>query len=232
MENQEIYNGKQLKFIRLGGFAVLFGLVIHIIANMVLKTLPSDAFTPKELSQYLSDEASTWEVVNGIRYMAIVCMVIFGSALFIKTKMKRNINSMGWGIVGLMGCALMMGNLLLANGIEILAFSNYNGVSDEPETFWMLFYLSRVLFTGEIIAWAILILGFSMSGLYSKTIPKWIIILGLLSSFFCILSMVFIVNILKGGSAGILIEIGSLTGLLWFIIIGVNMLLLKKSKIK
>ena len=113
---------------------------------------------------------------------------------------------------------------MITNAIEILAFFDFNRLSEQEELFWLLFNLTRVLFTAEIVAWSILILGFSMAGWYSATIPKWLFALGLLSALFCFLSTIFIVNILNGGWASILGEVGSLTGLLWFVCIGFYML--------
>jgi hypothetical protein len=190
---------------------------------MVLKTFPSDSFTLIELQEYLSNETGTWAIVHGMRYVAIVCIIIFSASLYMKTKGNNSL-SMGWGIVGLLGSALMMSNLMITNGIEILAFFDFNRLSEQEELFWLLFNLTRVLFTAEIVTWSILILGFSMAGWYSATIPKWLFILGLFSAILCFLSTIFIINILNGGWASILGEVGSLTGLLWFVCIGFYML--------
>ena len=104
----EIDSSRKVKFIRLGGISILLGLAIHIIANMFLKTFPSENFTPIELKEYLSNESRTWEFVNGIRYLAIACIIIFSSALFIRTRNNTSSVSTGWGLVGVMGCMLMM----------------------------------------------------------------------------------------------------------------------------
>lgn len=224
VEDNKVLNGNNVKgFIRLGGIVILFGLSVHIIANMALKTFPSESFTFIELQEYFSNEASNWAIVHGMRYVAIVCIIIFSAALYMKIS-RNNTLSTGWGIVGLLGAALMMSNLMITNGIEILAFFNFDNLSEQEDLFWLLFNLTRVLFTAEIVAWSILILGFSMAGWFSNTIPKWIFILGLVGSLLCFLSAIFIINILNGGWASILIEIGSLAGLLWFLCIGFYML--------
>jgi hypothetical protein len=214
----------QTGFVRLGGALIIMGLIIHIIANMVLKTFPSENLTLSELQMYLSDEKGTWAIVHGMRYIAIVCIIIFSAGLFVKTCRTRTSLSLGWGIVGLLGTALMMTNLMITNGIEILAFYDFNRLSGQKELFWLLFSLTRVLFTTEIVAWAILILGFSMAGWLSATIPKWLAILGLFCAATCMLSAVFIISILTEGWASVLIEVGSLIGLLWFVCVGFYML--------
>jgi hypothetical protein len=222
-DNKVTHGNNDNGFVRLGGVVILLGLTVHIIANMVLKTFPSDSFTLIELQEYLSNESGTWAIVHGMRYVAIVCIIIFSAGLYMKTRGSNSL-SMGWGIVGLLGSALMMSNLMITNGIEILAFFDFNRLSEQEELFWLLFNLTRVLFTAEIVTWSILILGFSMAGWHSATIPKWLFILGLFSATLCFLSTVFIINILNGGWASILGEVGSLTGLLWFVCIGFYML--------
>lgn len=219
-------DGRQ-DFVRLGGLLILLGLTVHIVANMALKTFPTEDFTLAELKVYLSDEAGTWAIIHGLRYVAIVCIVIFSAGLFIKTRGTRLSSATGWGVVGLLGTGLMMANLMITNGIEILAFCDFNSLSEQEELFWLFFNLTRVLFTAQIIAWAILILGFSMAGKFSSTIPKWLVKFGLLCASICFLSAVFVVSVLSEGWASILIEFASLAGLIWFVCIGVYMLLRK-----
>lgn len=95
---------QQTGFVRLGGLMIILGLIIHIIANMVLKTFPPEDLTSSELQIYLSDEKGTWAIVHGIRYIAIVCIIIFSTGLFVKT--YHTPRSLGWGIVGLLGAAM------------------------------------------------------------------------------------------------------------------------------
>jgi hypothetical protein len=215
---------KPTGFVRLGGLAILLGLAIHIVANMVLKTFPSEDFTSIELQDYLSNEAGNWSIVHGLRYVAIVFIIIFSGALFVKTRDIGKSKSTGWAIIGLLGAGLMMSNLLMANGIEILAFYDFNRLSEQENLFWLLFYLTRVLFAAELVTWSILIFGFSMAGFYTGTIQKWLVLFGILSSIACLLSSIFIISVLQDGWASYLIEAASLMGLLWFISIGLYML--------
>jgi len=52
----------------------------------------------------------------------------FSAGLFVKT--YHTGRSLGWGIVGLLGAAMMMTNLLITNGIEILAFYDFTRLSE------------------------------------------------------------------------------------------------------
>lgn len=212
-------------FVRLGGFAILIGLTIHIVANVVLKTFPSDGFTTEQIRAYLTEEANSWAIIHGIRYIAIVCIVIFSAGIFIKLKEKASPTAIGWGIVGLLGTVLMTTNLLITNGIEILTFGNFNNLSEQSNLFWLLFKLTRVLFSAEIISWAILIFGFSVAGQLTSAMPKWIIVLGWLTSVLCLISAVFITSVIVDGWATFLIDVASMCGLIWFVCVGGHMLM-------
>ncbi len=84
--------------IRLGGLAMLVGFAIHIVANMVLKVFPPENPSLAELKTYLSNEAATWAIVHGIRYVALVCIVLFAAGLFVRTCCTRSTPTTGWGI--------------------------------------------------------------------------------------------------------------------------------------
>lgn len=216
-------NGDHNRFIRFGGFAILTGFAIHIVANGFLKRWPPDDPTLDELRNYLSEEASTWALVHGLRYIAFACIAVFAAALFIRTCRISRPRPIGWGLVGLLGAALHVTNGIVTNGIEILAFMDFNQLSEDPAHFWFAFYMTRILFTGEIVAWGLLIGGFSAAGWQSSTLPRWLTILGLLSAIGALASGVFIVSFLKDGSAGPLVEVTSLGCLAWFLITGVLM---------
>ncbi len=67
----------QAGLIRLGGLAIIVGLGIHVILNSVLKDFPPKDPTVAELQAYLSNEAGTWAIVHGFRYVAFACIVLF-----------------------------------------------------------------------------------------------------------------------------------------------------------
>ncbi len=209
--------------IRLGGIAMLAGMVIHIVANAVLKVLPPENPSLAELQTYLSDEAGNWAIVHGVRYVAMVCIVLFVSGLFVRTCCIRSNSTTGWGIVGLLGAGMMVVNLLITNGIETLIFMDFDRLSQQADTFFTLFYLTRTLFTAEIVAWAVLYLGFGVAGLLSATLPKWIVWLGFFATVNGILTGVFIVPIMNEEWPGIFAALAALPGLIWFVSVSVYM---------
>lgn len=219
----------QAGLIRLGGLAIILGLTIHVILNMVLKEFPPEDPTVTELQGYLSNEAGTWAIVHGFRYVAFACIVLFAAGLFSRTCCTRTAQTTGWGVVGLLGTAIFVTNGIITNGIETLAFLNIDFLSQQQELFWLLFRLTRVLFTAEVVTWSFVILGFSIAGWRSTTIPRWLAALGLLNVVAGMLSGCFIVSILTEGWATILIDVATLTGLAWFAFVGVYMLMRGES---
>jgi hypothetical protein len=209
--------------IRLGGIAMLVGFLIHATANWALKVFPPENPTLTELQTYLSDEAGNWAIVHGIRYVAMVCIVLFVSGLFVRTCCTRSTSTTGWGIVGLMGAGMMVVNLLITNGIETLIFMDFDRLSQQADTFFTLFYLTRTLFTAEIVAWAVLYLGFGVAGLLSATLPKWIAWLGFFAAANGILTGVFIVPIMNEEWPGIFVALATLPGTIWFVSVSAYM---------
>ena len=60
------------RLIRIGGLAVLVALAIHIFVNGFLKKFPPENPSLPELKDYLTVEASTWAIVHGLKYSALL----------------------------------------------------------------------------------------------------------------------------------------------------------------
>ncbi len=206
----------QAGVIRAGGLAMIIGLAIHFFVNGVLKEFPPEDPSLDELRAYLSAEAGTWATVHGARAVAFVCIALFSAGLYARTSPLRGSSLNCWGIVGLLGSTMLLANAMITNGIETLAFLDFERLSEQPALFWLLFHVTRTLWTAEIVAWGIIIGGFSIAGLHSGTLPKWLAWFGVLSALACVLSSVCVVSILHDGWAVPLIDVGALTGLAWF----------------
>jgi len=74
--------------IRLGGIAILLALLIHIYVNGFLKQMPPENPSLSELQTYLADEAGTWAIVHGLRYLALVGLILFAAGLYARTSRK------------------------------------------------------------------------------------------------------------------------------------------------
>ena len=129
----------------------------------------------------------------------------------------------------MLGAAVFVTNGVITNGIEILAFLNIDLLSQQQELFWLLFELTRVLFTAEVVTWSFLILGFSVAGWRSATIPKWLVALGLLNVAAGMLTGGFIASVVTDGWAMLLADVAALTGLAWFACVGIYMLVRGES---
>lgn len=215
----------RLGLVRVGGLAIIVGMVIHIVLNVVLKKFPPENPTSFELQEYLSREATNWGMIHGFRYLAFACIVLFAAGLFSRTCLTRTAGGQGWGVVGLLGAAIFVTNGVVTNGIEILAFLNIPLIAQGQDLFWLLFRLTRILFTAEVVTWSILILGFSVSGWCSATMPKWISVLGFVQVAAGMTSGVFIASALAEGWAAIPLEVASVAGLIWFLSTGVFLLI-------
>ncbi|MFC2951585.1 hypothetical protein ACFOOP_06570 [Marinicaulis aureus] len=192
---------------------------------MFLKEFPAPDLGAQDLAAYFEREADTWALVHGLRYAAIAGMVVFFGALHARVASGPKGAAAGWATIGLVGGVLHVASLFITNGIELFAFSDGAYMAAHPDAFWLVFQMTRVLFTAEIAAWAVLAFGFSIAGWVSGGLPKLIALLGFATAALCMASSVFIVSILQDGWAVALIQFGELAMLAWFFSIGVFMLL-------
>jgi len=203
-------------FIRLGGAACIAGLVLHILVNEGLKVMPPVDLEPTKLRSYLTDEAGTWALVHGLRNLALPCLVVFAAAMFVRTCCLRPSSATGWGVVGLLGSAMQVINAFVTNAIETFLLLDADLLAEEPKQFEVLFQVTRFLFTAEIATWGVFILGFSLAGWISQTLPRWISALGGFSATAGLLSGAFVVSVFTDGQAVVLIDGAALSGLAWF----------------
>ncbi|MEM7282041.1 MAG: hypothetical protein AAF438_10485 [Pseudomonadota bacterium] len=225
MKRDDVITASNARLIRVGGISVLLALAIHVYVNGFLKTFPAESLSADALEAYLSAEAPTWAIVHGMKYVALVGLVLFAAGAFARTYRSQSGSTNLWGVVGLLGTSVHVANALIANGIEVLAFYDFSRISSSSDNFWLLFFIVRTLFTAEIVAWGLVIFGFSMAGRSSARIPTWISVLGFLAALGCLLCGAFVVSILNEGRAVWLINIASMLGLLWFASLGVYILL-------
>jgi len=78
----------------------------------------------------------------------------------------------------------------------------------------------------EIVAWAILIFGFSVAGWKSRTIPRALGVLGFFAAAFGLAAGSLAgAAMTTGGWPGIAFEVAALSSLAWFVSVGIWMLM-------
>ena len=203
---------------------MLLAVAIHFVVNSVIKEFPSRSFSGTELRAYFTEQFDAWAVVHGARYVAVVAMVLFFAGVFVRTCGHEG-DRKGWGIVGLLGTAILATSLTITNGLETFSYLDLELLRENQELFWLLRDITRTLFAGEFVASALVLLGFSVAGWYSRRIPRWIVYLGYVSAASALLSVIFIVSVLTDGWAAPLANIiAPLTAIVWFVSVGVIML--------
>jgi len=167
------------RFIRICGVGSLTAIVVHFLVNAVFKEFPAADLDVLAMKKYFSDQQDTWALVHGLRYFALAGIVLMLSGLYVRTRPDSTETHPGWQLVGLLGGAMWLANLAITNAIELFAFLDFELLSEDLASFWLLFYLTRVLFTAEVFMWSVVIFGFSMAGLTSHRLPRWLTISGI-----------------------------------------------------
>lgn len=151
-----------------------------------------------------------------------MCLTAFLAAMFLRIQSATGRSSGGWEYVGFAGGLLHVTNLFITNGIETFAFLDFGLLAERPDLFWLVFHSTRVLFNVEIVAWAILIFGFSIGGWNSKSIPRSISLLGYFASLFALPSGMFVgATMTIDGLSAVAVETAVLSSLAWFLCVGV-----------
>lgn len=205
--------------VRVGGALMLASMAIHIAANVFIKEMPAPDLTPSQVAAYLESQRGAWGVVHGMRYAAIVGMAAFYAGLFV----FAGRGGRGWEVVGLVGGVLHIANLMIANGLEMLAMQDFSVLSGNAELFWLAYAASRRLFDAELVTWAIAMTGFGLAGWRAGVLPLWLAGVGWLSAMAALVSCLFIYVMLDGGWAALAAEVASVVGLVWFLGVGVIM---------
>lgn len=193
-------NVARAMLVRVSGMALIVAFTIHIAANGVVKVPPPIDPSLSEMQTYLAAERGSWALVHGMRYVAVVGLALFYSALVVRIQFVDRPGSGGWEILGLVGGMLHLFTLFIANSIETFLFLGFEFIAKSPELFWSFFYVARVLFNAEILAWAIAILGFSLAGWFSGGLPRWISIVGFVAAPLGLISGVLVATSMLGSS--------------------------------
>jgi hypothetical protein len=210
--------------VRLGGAGVLVSIFVHAVVNWALKEFPSPSLSEAQLDAYMTDQLDTWAIVHGARAVAVVGMVLFAAGLFERTSCRSDA-ARGWGVVGLLGTAMLATNLMITNGLETLGYLGIDLLRQNQELFWLLRNVTRTLFTTELTSWVLVFVGFSVAGWLSRSMPRWLVLLGCASAVGAMVSVVFIVDTLGSGWTAAVAPVTGFAGMIWFGSLGVLMLI-------
>jgi hypothetical protein len=160
-----------------------------------------------------------------MRYLAVVGLALFYAALVVRIHHVDRSSSGGWEIFGLIGGMLHLLILFIANSIETFAFLGFEFIAEDPALFWSFYYVTRVFFNAEILAWAIAILGFSLAGWFSGALPGWISVVGFVAALLGLVSGAHVATSELGSSWLVPVDtVAARFRLLWFLSSGVWLL--------
>jgi hypothetical protein len=224
---------REATVIRLGGLAGLSIIGLYVLITFVLTRFPGPSSVPfGELKTYILDHADAMAVGNGLRYLVLICIAFFAVGMYTFTGRGATLTGNEWGILGLLGAAALMANGAVSNAVLTFAYLSFAKLSEQPEHFMLQSNLSRVLFTVGQLFWGLMIGSFSIAAWQSATVPKWMIIPGLLFAALAVFNVVFIAWIIAGGRGPELLQLVQIVvGLFWMP--GVSLLMiLRANKIR
>jgi len=212
--------------IRIGGLAGFLCIALFILINWVLKEFPPmDGPSPAELQAYLTREAGTWAVVHALRFVVFAIFPLYVVGLFLRIRSRGVPAANGWGIVGLVAATMLGTAGFVTNTLETFTFLDDPLVSGNPDLFWLLFWITRFLFTAVVLFWGMVLVGFSVGGLRSGALPRWLAGAGVAVGALDVVHSVFLVSVMTGGWATALTPVVGLSSVAWFGTSGVFLML-------
>ena len=205
--------------VRLGGLLGFLNFGIFVVVNFLLiGDLPPDGAGSAELKAYISDQADSMAIANGLRNLAFFCFAFFAAAVYTLIGRSKTPIGKAWGIVGLLGAVALMTLGTLANAFQTLIFVNIDGLSERAEIFQLLWNLSRLLFrTAQAVFAGIFFVGFSIAGCRSAVMPRWLAVLGLVAAAAALVTAVGIASVMAGGWAWNVRVVAEPLGAVWFL---------------
>jgi len=213
--------------IRIGGLGGFLSTVLYFLINYVVKELPPPETTPiAEFQAYLTRAAGSWGVAHGLRYATFFLFALFAAGLFSRVRTRAVESGTAWGVLGLLGAGLLLAIGTVTNTIETFLFFDHERISQSPDFFWLLYVLTRFLFSSATLSWGLVTLGFGIATLLSRALPRGIALLGVVAGAGGILSAVFLVVMMRGGWAEYVFAPVALFGTLaWLVASGIVMML-------
>ena len=209
--------------LRVGGLLGFLILGVFVVVNFLLIDPPPSGAAPAELKSYLSDQAGTMAIANGLRNLAFFCVPFFAVGVYTLTGRSATLAGNAWGIVGLLGAAALMTMGTISNAIQTLIFLNIKNVSERPEIFLLLWSLTRVLFRAAQLCSGAMLAGFSIAGWRFAAMPTWLVVVGLIAATANLLTCVGIASVMTGGWASNVRVVAEPLGLVWFLWVSVLM---------
>ena len=188
--------------VRVAGLLGFLMVGIALVVNLVLFDSPTEgAAALAEPKTYISDQAGRMAIANGLRNLVFFCIPFWAAGLYTFTRCSPTLASNPWGIVGLLGAVAVATVGTITNGVQTATFLNYGGISEQRDTFLLLWSVTDVLFAAAQVFTAVWAAGFSLAGWRSGAMPRWLVGLGLITAAATLLTCVGIVSVMTGGWA-------------------------------
>ncbi len=187
--------------VRLGGLAGLFIIGLILVVNFVLIPQgPAGDAGPEEIAAFFSDQAASMAFANGLRNLALFLLPLWAVGLYSLVARTADAAAKAWAAMGVVAFAAVMALGMVNNFIQTAAFIELYVFAEHPELRWLLWSLSEVGFGGAArLVWAAIIASFSVAGWQSGAFPRWLCIVGLLTSVSSLITAVAIAELLAGG---------------------------------
>jgi hypothetical protein len=161
--------------------------ILAVVINVVLLAPPpeppSDLNTPiAEVVAYVAAKGDMIALGHGLRYVAQILGLIFAVGLYRLVQGPRDGAHRAWAMVGVLAAFWVPPVGVVAQSIEGVAVWQAQALAEQPQLALALWGISTFVWNSILVPFSVLILGFSLAGRGSGTLPLWLVVLGLVAS--------------------------------------------------
>ena len=230
LNNSHEISSRYAWVVRLGGLAGLFIIALTLVVNFAL-TPPSPAgdADPEEVAVFFSDHSRSMALANGLRNLGLFLIPVWVVGLYSLSARTEDAAAKAWAMMGVVASGALMALGTVNNFIQTAAFVELPVFAEHPELRGLLLSLSYVGFGGASrLVLGAFCAGFSIAGWQSKTLPRWLCIVGLLSAAASVVTAVAIADLLAGGWSGY-IDLAVMIPAILIFQVGVSVQMLRRA---
>ena len=214
-----------MSYSRIAGLAGILFVVAVVAVNVAVgsSSPPENDATPAEIASYYTVNGGLMTLVSVIAPVVWVCLLVFGSGVFVKVRARESTKGEAWAYIGLLG--IVMQNAIFATVIatEVALNASVDALAANAGLTEVVWRFQRAMFTLNGTSLALALTGLSIAALRSSFIPKWHACVGLVGAAFLFVSAATVMPALEGTFFAFVGLPGFVLWLVWILAMGIRL---------
>jgi hypothetical protein len=192
-----VANGRVALIERLAGTGGLVFAATVLLQNVIRASGPSFTASPAAVTAYFVDHRAAGLIPLGLFPIEMIALFCFTAGIWVHA---RHLRDRWCASVGILGVVTIAGLFAMVNIIEIVIAAQGRELLSSPETVRALWAIHAGAFGLDLTAIAVALVGLSRAARTAGLIPRWLAVLALPAAACLVVSSIFTVAIVNGGS--------------------------------